>query len=67
MSKQEAIERLLKANFALPHLRLGQLITNALLEDMGVAQGSVGSGLFYKSDEDLVKVVEAYVERADKL
>lgn len=63
-TKHEALRRLTVANSRLPHLRLGQLIFNAITREIGPQSGSWPE-LFYAEDEQLVQAVERYVQNQD--
>lgn len=68
ITKQEATQRLMVANEHLPHLRLGQLIVNAVQEMRGKHDDTdTTQVIFYATDDTLVGCVETYVENADKL
>lgn len=53
--KRAVVERLYAAWLAAPELRLGQLITNALLP----GSGSATAALYYATDTELGAVTEA--------
>lgn len=61
LKREHMYERLQHAHAALPHLRLGQLLLNASYRTDSTVS------LFYLPDEELVRMVEAYVEKADGL
>lgn len=60
--RSDLYHRLQIAHQKMPHLRLGQLIINALPND-----ATVSTDLFYSTDVNLVRAVERYVEKADGL
>lgn len=65
----ELTDRLAAANAVLPHLRLGQLIVNAFLKDMNRGRSAprdTVQAMFFTPDEELVEMVERYVNLADK-
>lgn len=53
-AKRVVLDRILRVWLQEPDLRLGQLITNAMVHT---------DGLFYVEDEDLAKVLEEWVKR----
>jgi hypothetical protein len=55
--KRAIIERLLAAWLRAPRLRLGQLLEAA------VSGRSIGGGMFYVEDDDLLDCVELLVEK----
>ena len=58
--KREIIERLYRAWCASPHLRLGQLISNALVS----VPTPTAPDLFYREDDVLARDVDQYAGRA---
>jgi hypothetical protein len=63
------LHRLQVCQAVLPHLRFGQLISNALQEKArrSTPKGSPNNLLFYLQDEELVRTVEAYTFNRDQL
>jgi hypothetical protein len=53
LSKREAMERLLKVWEANPHLRLGQLLSNATTDVK----------IFYMYDDEFVQLLELYLPK----
>ena len=62
-------QRLQVCQGVLPHLRLGQLISNALQEKAQrmTPKGDPSNLLFYLQDEELVRAVETYTFNRDEL
>ena len=54
------------AQACLPHLRLGQLIVNAI-QGRRLTDEETVRAIFYKTDEELVRAVENYAFNRDQL
>ena len=63
------LQRLQVCQATLPHLRMGQLISNALQEKAKrmTPTGNPSNLLFYLQDEELVRAVETYTFNRDEL
>ena len=56
LSKSEVMERLLRVWEANPHLRLGQLLSNATID----------VDVFYLFDDEFVKLIELYLPKKQR-
>jgi hypothetical protein len=63
------LQRLQVCQAVLPHLRMGQLIVNAMQERHGRRTNAADTvqRMFYAEDEELVRIVESYAFNRDQL